>query len=28
MRSLPARDSYRQRRHHQLHHLDQPLPRP
>jgi hypothetical protein len=28
MRSLPARDSYRQRRHHQLNHLDQPLPRP
>jgi len=28
MRSLNARDSYRQRRHHQLNHLDQPLPRP
>jgi len=28
MRSLHARDSYRQRRHHQLNHLDQPLPRP
>jgi hypothetical protein len=28
MRSLPARDSYRQRRHHQLNHLDQPLHRP
>jgi hypothetical protein len=28
MRSLHARDSYRQRRHHQLNHLDQPLPHP